>query len=107
LVIDALGDLANAATDPRRLHDYLYALVQHFAVSSITSILNLETSGNAIEGPASQNAMSYLSDNVVLLTVDGEERTRRSIRILKTRGSAHDTKVREVEITGAGLAVLG
>jgi circadian clock protein KaiC len=107
LVIDALGDLASAATDPQRLHDYLYALVQHFAVSGITSILNFETVGNAIAGNGSmQNAMSYLSDNVLLLTVDGEERTRRSIRVLKTRGSAHDTRVREVEISAAGLAVL-
>jgi KaiC/GvpD/RAD55 family RecA-like ATPase len=54
-----------------------------------------------------QNAMSYLSDNVLLLTVDGEERTRRKLRILKTRGSAHDTRVRHVEITAAGLSVLG
>ena len=46
--IDALGDLASAATDPQRLHDYLYALVQHFAVSKITSILNFETPGNSI-----------------------------------------------------------
>ena len=106
LVIDALGDLASAATDPQRLHDYLYALVQHFAVSTITSILNLETSGNMIPGQGLQNAMSYLSDNVVLLTVDGEERSRRAIRVLKTRGSAHDTRVREVQISAAGLAVL-
>lgn len=106
VVIDALGDLASAATDPQRLHDYLYALVQHFAVSGITSILNFETVGNAIAGKSMQNAMSYLSDNVLLLTVDGEERTRRALRVLKTRGSAHDTRVREVEISAAGLAVM-
>jgi circadian clock protein KaiC len=106
LVIDALGDLASAATDPQRLHDYLYALVQHFAVSGITSVLNFETTGNSISGTGMQNAMSYLSDNVLLLTVDGEERTRRALRVLKTRGSAHDTRVREVEITGRGLAIL-
>jgi circadian clock protein KaiC len=106
LVIDAVGDLASAASDPQRLHDYLYSLVQHFAVSKITTILNIETMGNAIAGSGMQNAMSYLSDNVILLTVDGEERTRRAIRVLKTRGSAHDTRVREVEITAAGLAVL-
>jgi circadian clock protein KaiC len=106
LVIDALGDLASAATDPQRLHDYLYALVQHFAVSTITSVLNMETVGNTISGSGMQNAMSYLSDNVLLLTVDGEERTRRMLRVLKTRGSAHDTKVREVEITAAGLHIL-
>ena len=51
--------------------------------------------------------MSYLSDNVVLLTVDGEERTRRMLRILKTRGSAHDTRIREVEISAAGVNILG
>lgn len=106
LVIDALGDLASAATDPQRLHDYLYALVQHFAVRNITSILNMETMGNTIGGQTMQNAMSYLSDNVILLTVDGEHRTRRAIRVLKTRGSAHDTRVREVAITSAGLSVL-
>jgi circadian clock protein KaiC len=106
LVIDALGDLATAATDPQRLHDYLYALVQHFAVSGITSILNFETTGNALSGSGMQNAVSYLSDNVLLLTVDGEERTRRSLRVLKTRGSAHDNRVREVEITAKGLSIL-
>ena len=106
VVIDALGDLASAATDPQRLHDYLYALVQHFAVSTITTMLVFETAGNALAGNGIQNAMSYLSDNVLLLTVAGEERTRRALRVLKTRGSAHDSRVREVEITGAGLSVL-
>jgi circadian clock protein KaiC len=106
LVIDALGDLASAATDSQRLHDYLYALVQHFAVSSITSVLNLETTGNTISAGGMQNAMSYLSDNVLLLTLDGDERTRRRLRVLKTRGSAHDSRVREVEITAAGLGVV-
>src|SRR5215213_2281251 len=108
LVIDALGDLASAATDPQRLHDYLYALVQHFAVSTITSVLNFETSGNTLStsGLGMQNPMSYLSDNVLLLTVQGDERTRRMLRVLKTRGSAHDTRVREVEISAGGLCVL-
>ncbi|MDP9349412.1 MAG: AAA family ATPase [Gemmatimonadota bacterium] len=106
LVIDAIGDLASAATDSQRLHDYLYALVQHFAVSTVTSVLNLETMGNSISGQGMQNAISYLSDNVLLLTVDGEEKTRRRIRVLKTRGSAHDARVREVEITGSGLSIL-
>jgi circadian clock protein KaiC len=106
VVIDALGDLASAATDPQRLHDYLYALVQHFAVSTITSFLNFETTAHAESGLAVQNAMSYLSDNVILLTVSGEERTRRSLRILKTRGSAHDLRVRDVAITSAGLEIV-
>jgi circadian clock protein KaiC len=106
LVLDAVGDLASAATDPQRLHDYLYALVQHFAVRTITSVLNLETTGNGVSGNGMQTAMSYLSDNVLLLSVEGEERTRRTLRVLKTRGSAHDTVVRSVEISARGMSVL-
>jgi circadian clock protein KaiC len=106
LVLDAVGDLASAATDPQRLHDYLYALVQHLAVRTITSVLNFETTGNTISHAGMQNAMSYLSDNVLLLTLDGEERTRRALRVVKTRGSAHDTRVREVAIGPGGLTVL-
>ena len=107
LVLDAVGDLASAATDPQRLHDYLYALVQHLAVRTITSVLNFETMGNTALNAGMQNAMSYLSDNVLLLTLDGEDRTRRALRVIKTRGSAHDTRVREVEIGAGGLSVLG
>ena len=106
LVLDAVGDLASAATDPQRLHDYLYALVQHFAVRTITSILNLETTGSGLSSGGIQTAMSYLSDNVLLLAVEGEERTRRTLRVLKTRGSAHDTIVHDVEITARGMSVL-
>jgi circadian clock protein KaiC len=106
LVLDAVGDLASAATDPQRLHDYLYALVQHFAVRTITSVLNLETTGNGVAGNGMQTAMSYLSDNVLLLAIDGAERTRRTLRVLKTRGSAHDIKVRDVEITAHGMSIL-
>ena len=61
-------------------------------------MLNFETTGNAVGGTGMQDAVSYLSDNVLLLTVDGNERTRRALRVLKTRGSAHDMRVREVEI---------
>src|SRR5688572_10284036 len=43
VVIDALGDLAIAASDATRMHDYIYALVQHFAVSGVSSIFTLET----------------------------------------------------------------
>lgn len=106
LVLDAVGDLASAATDPQRLHDYLYALVQHLAVRTITSVLNFETMGNTALNAGMQNAMSYLSDNVLQLTLDGQDRTRRTLRVIKTRGSAHDTRVREVEIGDRGLSVL-
>src|SRR5215203_4593782 len=39
VVIDAVGDLMTAASDPKRLHDFMYSLVQHFVVRNVSSIL--------------------------------------------------------------------
>jgi KaiC/GvpD/RAD55 family RecA-like ATPase len=57
-----------------------------------------------IEG-ISDNDVSNLSDNVILLRfIQGTEMQRR-LRILKTRGSAHDNREHELEITKKGLVV--
>jgi circadian clock protein KaiC len=108
VVIDAVGDLVTAARDPQRLHDYLYALSQHFAVKGVTAIFTFETARPGITGSYSIDApFSHLSDNILLLEMAIEaERSRRKLRVVKTRGSAHDPRVREVEITAGGVAIL-
>jgi circadian clock protein KaiC len=106
VVIDAVGDLVTAASDAQRLHDYLYSLVQHFAVNGVTSLLTFESgisSGGTLE--SQEQRFSYMSDNVLAIALGGEERTRRTIRVVKTRNSAHDPVVRELNIGGGGARV--
>src|SRR5690606_21474816 len=43
LVIDAVGDLRKSAHDPSRFDDYVYSMLQHFAVSNVTVMLTGET----------------------------------------------------------------
>jgi circadian clock protein KaiC len=107
IVVDAIGDLVTAARDAQRLHDYLYALSQHFAVHGVTAMLTFETARPGITGGYSIDApFSHLSDNIVLLEASiEEERTHRKLRVIKTRGSAHDPRVREVEITEGGVQI--
>jgi circadian clock protein KaiC len=108
VVIDAVGDLVTAVRDPQRLHDYLYALSQHFAVNGVTAIITFETARPGITGGYSIDApFSHLSDNILLLEAGiTEDRTHRKLRVIKTRGSAHDPQVREVEITDEGINIL-
>ncbi|HET7321021.1 MAG TPA: ATPase domain-containing protein, partial [Longimicrobiaceae bacterium] len=108
IVVDAVGDLVTAARDGQRLHDYLYALSQHFAVHGVTAVLTFETARPGITGSFTIDApFSHLSDNILLLEVVVEdERTRRKIRVIKTRGSAHDPRVHEVEITEGGVEIV-
>ena len=108
MVIDAVGELYAAATDSERLQDYLYALVQHFTVNTVTSLLTFETAGLGITASTGQEVrFSYMSDNIVLLELRLEdETTRRTVRVLKTRNSTHDPKVRELEIGSGGARVV-
>jgi circadian clock protein KaiC len=103
LVVDAIGDLALWASDRQRLHDYLYALTQHLAVNSVTSMLTLETVVDSER--LSFGAISYMADNLIVLGLGGEETTRRTIRVLKTRGSAHDPRVRLMEIQPTAIRI--
>ncbi len=108
VVIDAIGDLRMAASDPQRLHDYLYALIQHFTVMGVTTFLNFETAGVGADGhPASANGgrISYLSDNIVILSTEVKEKVKRTISVIKARGGAHDLSIHEIEITENGVRV--
>jgi circadian clock protein KaiC len=106
VVIDAVGDLITAASDTQRLHDYLYSLVQHFAVNGVTSLLTFESgisSSGSLE--SHEQRFTYMSDNVLAISLGGEERTRRTLRVVKTRNSAHDPVVRQLDISAAGARV--
>ncbi|HMI57860.1 MAG TPA: ATPase domain-containing protein [Gemmatimonadaceae bacterium] len=106
VVVDAVGDLITAASDTQRLHDYLYSLVQHFAVNGVTSLLTFESGISAYGGlDTHEQRFSYMSDNVLAIALGGEERTRRTIRVIKTRNSGHDPVVRSLDISGAGARV--
>ena len=106
VVVDAVGDLITAASDTQRLHDYLYSLVQHFAVNGVTSLLTFESGITPYGGvDAHEQRFSYMSDNVLSIALGGEERTRRTIRVNKTRNSGHDPVVRQLEISSAGARV--
>ncbi len=104
VVIDAVGELINAASDPQRLHDYLYALVQHFTVRGVTSMLVVETTGTGPESLFSADSIggrfSYMSDNIIVLST-----ASRRLAIVKARASAHDLQAHEMEITSHGLRI--
>jgi circadian clock protein KaiC len=102
VVVDAIGDLAIGANNAQRLHDYLYALVQHFAVNEVTSLLTFE-SGTG--GADMQERFSYMADNVLQLGLGGAERTRRTLRVIKTRNSEHDMAVHDLEIRPGGARI--
>ena len=106
VVIDAVGDLITAASDPKRLHDFMYSLVQHFVVRNVTSMLNLEALVGVTGSREEEQRWSYMSDNVLLLSRTEEGDANRSLHVIKTRNSNHDPRAHRVEIRQDGVHVL-
>lgn len=102
VVVDGVGDLMMAASDVQRLHDYLYALAQHFSVRNVISLFTYETS---YEAQDLQARLSALADNIIRLDVEVGEKVRRTIRVVKARGVEHKMEKCEVRITKAGVSV--
>ena len=103
IVLDALADLERSAADSRRFRDYMYALTQHFAARGVTAMLALEAEPQ--DRFSQGNEVEFMSDNIVLLSMELGTELRRTIRITKSRGSAHDGRGHVLQITGGGIVV--
>ncbi|MEA2203308.1 MAG: circadian clock protein KaiC [Blastocatellia bacterium] len=105
VVIDAIGDLKKSSADPQRFSEFMYALTQWFATKNVTCLLLYELH-NLYESPRiSDEEISNISDNIVLLHYTRGAEMARSLRIIKTRGSAHNHHEHQLSITDAEVAV--
>ena len=105
VVIDAIGDLKKTSADAQRFSDFMYALTQWFATENVTCLLLYEVH-NLFDAPQiSDEEISNMSDNIVLLSFSRGAEMTRTVRIVKTRGSAHDHKGHILEIDGSGVSI--
>ncbi|MGI9167063.1 MAG: RAD55 family ATPase [Pyrinomonadaceae bacterium] len=105
VVIDALGDLERSSIDRQRFADFIYALTQWFAANNVTCLMTYELSNLFEVHSLSDQEVSNMSDNIILLRFTSETEMGRTIRVLKTRGTAHDNREHRVEITNKGVVI--
>jgi circadian clock protein KaiC len=107
VVIDALGDLERSSVDRQRFADFIYSLTQWFAAEGVTCLMMYElTNLFEIHGISDQE-ISNMSDNVILLRFTNDKEMERTIRVIKTRGSAHDNREHTMRISKNGVEVKG
>jgi circadian clock protein KaiC len=105
IVVDALGDLKRCSIDTQRFADFIYALTQWFAVENVTCILTSELANLFEVNQISDEQISNMSDNLVLLGFTTGHEMQRTIRIIKTRGSNHDNRQHFLEINHKGALI--
>ena len=107
VVIDAIGDLKKSCADPQRFSDFMYSLTQWFATKNVTCLLLYELH-NLFDAPQiSDEEISNMSDNIILLNFTKGAEMARRIRIIKTRGSAHDHHEHGLQISDSGISIRG
>jgi circadian clock protein KaiC len=105
VVIDSLNDLKRRSLDADRFAEYIYALTQWFTVRNVTCLLTHELTQlfefHTIAGEETSN----MADNIILLRFTPDREMARTIRIVKSRGSAHDQHEHLLTISKKGVAV--
>lgn len=104
IMIDSLGDLRATSLDELRFREYIYSLLQRCAHKGVSVMMTQEVSVLFGTSRLSEYGISHLSDNVVLLQfLQDDSNVKRTITVLKTRATAHDSHIREFDITPAGI----
>jgi circadian clock protein KaiC len=106
VVVDSLGDLLIASPDQIRFRELLHSLVQRCARQRVSLMFTLEVAELFNATTISDVGVSHLSDNVIVLQYyRNASEVRRSLMVLKTRGSSHTPEVREYHIGHDGLTL--
>ena len=106
MVVDSLSHLAMFVRESE-LRREAYRLIMHLKTRGISSVLIWESpqmSGSAFS--VTEVGLSFLVDCIVALKpVEIESSLRKALAILKMRGSDHDKRLREFQITPNGIKI--
>jgi circadian clock protein KaiC len=105
LSVDNLSALERVAS-ARGLRDFIIGMTSFVKQQEITSLFT-STTRTLVGGSSITEAhISTIADTILVLRyVEQAGEVRRAITLLKMRGSAHDTRIREFSIGGKGMKV--
>jgi circadian clock protein KaiC len=108
VAIDSLSgfELALAPTFREDFRESLYRMVGALTGIGATVLMTVEVIGSFSDLRFTPHAVSFLSDDIILLRYfELESQLRRVMTVAKMRGSAHSKDLREFTITDQGLVV--
>ncbi len=106
VLLDSLIDLRMAAPDETRFKEFVYSLTQRFSRQGTSLLVTYELADLFSTRSLSDNAVSHLSDNVIMLNYyKANGSINRSISVIKSRASGHDPAMRQFTIDEKGITV--
>ena len=106
VVIDSLTGYLNAMPQEALLVTQMHDLLAYLSQRGVLTFLVMAQGGPLGNGAVIPIDISYLADAVLLLRhFETDGRLRRAISVIKKRDSAHESTIRELELSSAGIRV--
>ncbi|MDI6751533.1 MAG: ATPase domain-containing protein [bacterium] len=104
VVIDSISDISITIADPVNLKNYLLSLVTQLSGLGVTLLLSSEMPEERFGVTTTQ--LSVVIDAIITMRYkEANDIIKRVISVIKMRGSNHDKRIREYEITNDGLVI--
>src|SRR6202011_4167587 len=105
VVIDSLNGYLTAMTSERFLLAQLHELLSYLSAHGVLTIMTTAQHG-MLNTDTTSFELTYLADVVIYLRYfEAGGSVRKAISVIKNRLSAHETSIREFEITDKGLEI--
>lgn len=106
VVIDSLNGYLTAMTSERFLLAQLHELLTYLNAHGVLTIMTTAQHGMLNTADTTSFELTYLADLVIQLRYfEAGGNVRKAISVIKNRLSAHETSIREFEITDKGLEI--
>jgi circadian clock protein KaiC len=106
VVIDSLNGYLMAMTSERFLLAQLHELLAYLSAHGVLTIMTTAQHGMLNTTDTTSFELTYLADVVIYLRYfEAGGSVRKAISVIKNRLSAHETSIREFEITDKGLEI--
>jgi circadian clock protein KaiC len=106
VVIDNINGFRSTIGDVDKLSEHVNVLSKYFRSKNITSIFINEVPELMGSTTISGDGTTIIVDNIILLRyIEMESEMKKTISVLKMRGSNHDKEIRELVITKKGIEI--
>lgn len=106
VIIDSLNGYLNAMPDERFLSIQMHELLTYLNQQGIITMLIMAQHGFLGSNMQTPVDVSYLADTVLMLRYfEAEGAVRRAISVVKKRTGAHESTIREFQVSAEGLRV--
>jgi circadian clock protein KaiC len=106
VVIDSLNGYLNAMPDESFLVLQLHELLSYLNQKGVLTMMVVAQHGLVGSGMSSPTDVSYLADTVIVLRhFEAGGSLRKAISVLKKRTGRHETEIRELMVSGQGIAL--